>query len=78
MCSLQHWEEEKKEGGREDKKRKGGERAPGMVVSVVPGAHNVKAEGWEVEGHSPLHSEFKVNLGCMKFCLKDRGREKGG
>lgn len=49
-----------------------------MVVSVVPGAHNVKAEGWEVEGHSPLHSEFKANLGCMKFCLKDRGREKGG
>lgn len=59
---------------REKKKRRGEVSRGGGVCG--PGTHNVKAEG--CEGHSPLNSELKANLGCMKFCLKDRGEERDG
>lgn len=54
-----------------------------VLYAPSPGfePQNLKAEGSGIEGHSHLHSDFKVNLDYMRSCLKlqkekEKEREK--
>ena len=42
---------------------------PSEVHTCNPSIREVDTGGSEVQGHSQLHSEFKVSLGYMKPCI---------